>query len=150
MAPALPQDRRTTSPRPGVLQRTSLCTGPWRSRDHPPADPSQDEVWLLSGDQLFGRVLRTDGRSVVLDARFGRRTLPWTAVRGIYLRRQAAPARPETAGRVRLAIDNGADAEPDRLEGVVLALDEGRCRLRHPLFGELNLERGRVVRIQWP
>lgn len=116
----------------------------------PSGDPSQDEVWLLSGDQLFGRVLRADGRSVVLAARFGRRTLPWTAVRGIYLRRQADPARPATAGRVRLAIDNGADAEPDRLEGVVLSLDERRCRLRHALFGELELARGRVVRIQWP
>jgi hypothetical protein len=116
----------------------------------PAGDPSQDEVWLLDGDQLFGHILRAEGRSVVLEGSFGRCTLPWSLVRGIYPRRQpgAAPLA-ASPGQVRLWIANGSNAEPDRLEGVVLSLDERRCRFRHALLGEVELERGRVVRVQW-
>jgi len=115
----------------------------------PPGDPGQDEVWLLSGDQLFGRLLRADSRAVVLEGRFGQRTLAWSAVRGLFLRRAARPIRPGEAGRVRLWLDNGIDSQLDRLEGTVLSLDERRCRLRHALLGEVVLERGRVSRVQF-
>jgi hypothetical protein len=115
----------------------------------PVGDPSQDEVWLLGGDQLFSRILRADSHAVVLEGRFGRRTLPWRLVRGIYPRRPADGARPATpAGQVRLWIVNGY-AEPDRLVGTVLSLDERRCRFRHALLGEVELERSRVFRVQW-
>ena len=115
----------------------------------PPGDPRQDEVWLLEGDQLFGRILRANGRSILLEGRFGRRTLPWTLVRGIYLGREASARPGAPAAPVRLSIDNGVDVQPDRLEGTVLSLDERRCRLRHPLLGDIELERGRVSRVQF-
>lgn len=113
----------------------------------PPGDASQDEIWLLSGDQLFGHVLRADRRAVVLRGRFGQRTLPWNCIRGIYLRR--GPPLPRPAGeRVRLWVENGTP-QADELEGF-LSLDERRWRLRHALLGTVELERDRVRRIQWP
>lgn len=113
-----------------------------------PGDPSQDELLLSGGDQLFGRVSRADGRSLTIEGRFGRRTLSWTAVRGFYLRRAPRPAESDRGERVRLWIENG-QAQPDELEGIVLSLDARRCRLRHALLGELDLERGRIARILW-
>jgi hypothetical protein len=113
----------------------------------PGGDPDQDEVWLRDGDQLFGSVARADRRAVVLDGRFGKRTLPWTALRGISLKRGLA-RRPPRAARVRVWVENG-DGPPDELEGTVLSLDERRCRLRHAELGEVVFERGRLSRIQW-
>lgn len=114
----------------------------------PDGDATQDEVWLLDGDQLFGRQLRADGVRLVLEGHFGRRTFPWTAARGAYLRREAVPPGGEKGERVRVWIENGF-AGHDELEGEVLSLDDRRCRLRHAHLGEVSLERGRVARILW-
>src|SRR5205807_10518463 len=64
---------------------------------HPPGDAAQDEIWLLPGDQLFGRIVRADRRGIEIHGRVGKRSLPWTVVRGIFLQAIARlPKRPWT------------------------------------------------------
>ncbi len=110
----------------------------------PPADAEQDSVRLLDDDQLFGHILQADRRTVQIEGRFGKRTLPWTTVSGCAFRRPAAPPSANEGARVRLLVRSGLCPEPDVLEGVVTAQDERRLVLRHALLGELTLERGRV------
>ncbi len=113
---------------------------------HPPGDPTQDEVWLASGDQLFGQILQADGRSVTIQGRYGKRTLPWTEVRGLYPLQQAA--RKALRGGVRVWLHNGLTAEPDVLEGELQGLDGERLKLRHAWLGELSLERRWLKQLQ--
>jgi len=114
----------------------------------PPGEPTQDEVWLATGDQLFGRLVQADARSLTIQGKYGKRILPWTAVRGLYPQLQAgqAPVRAETG--VRLWLNNGLTPEPDLLEGELLGLDGERLKLRHAFLGELSLERRWLKQLQ--
>ncbi len=110
----------------------------------PPADAEQDEVQLADGDQLFGRIVGADRRTLRIEGRFGKRSLPWTELAGCSFRRTDAPPRGNQAANVRLLVYSGLGSDVDVLDGVVTALDERRLTLRHPLLGEVTLERGRV------
>jgi hypothetical protein len=116
---------------------------------HRRADRGQDELWLLSGDQLFGRVLKADRRGIVLQARFGKRSWGWGEVRGIYLRETAAPPRTLEGEQVEVRIRTGAGPESDRVVGQVRGLDDKQLTLAHPLLGELVIERTRLRRLRW-
>jgi hypothetical protein len=113
-----------------------------------PGDPAQDEVWRADGDQLFGRVVTADRRSVDFDGPGGRRSLPWAGLRGLWLADAAPPPRASDGAHVRLWLRPGAGGEPDELEGLVTGLDERRLTLRHPLLGELSLPRERLLRLR--
>ena len=114
----------------------------------PPAEDEQDAVRLRDDDQLFGRILRADRRTIEIEGRFGKRSLPWTAVSGCSFRRPAAPPNANKGAKVRLLVRSGLCPESDVLEGVVTALDERRLVLRHALLGELTFKRGRVRELQ--
>ena len=112
----------------------------------PPGDAGQDEVWLADGDQLFGDVLRIDLRAVELQGRFGKRSLPWSDVRGCWFKHAAPP--PAEGARVRLWIDSGLDPEPDILDGVLKSLNEKQLTLQHSSLGELHVPRDRLRRLR--
>ncbi len=118
----------------------------------PAGDPTQEEVWLADGDQLFGDGLHIDRRSVEIRAHFGKRSLPWADVRGCWLRRDAKLrplTRPGSPGAlVRLWIDSGLDPEPDVLDGVLKAIDDKQATLIHPALGELHVPRDRLRRLR--
>ena len=114
----------------------------------PPGDPTQEEVWLADGDQLFGDALHVDRRAVEIQGHFGKRSLPWAEVRGCWFRRDAAPPRPIDGARVRLWIDSGLDPEPDVLDGVLKAIDDKQATLQHPTLGELHVPRERLRRLR--
>jgi hypothetical protein len=114
----------------------------------PPGDPSQDEVWLLSGDQVLGQVLQADGKQIALRGRFGERTLPWGEVRGLFLQRGSPPLQTTEGEHVRIRLRCGVGADLDELHGVVASLDERQLVLRHPVLGECKIERGRLQQLQ--
>ena len=87
----------------------------------PPAEDEQDAVRLRDDDQLFGRILRADRRTIEIEGRFGKRSLPWTAVSGCSFRRPAAPPNANKGAKVRLLVRSGLCPESDVLEGVVTA-----------------------------
>jgi hypothetical protein len=119
-----------------------------REWPRPEGDPTQDELWLASGDQLFGKVVRAERKEVALEAHFGTRAFPWTELRG-WFPRLAAPRPKAAAGAiVRARLRNGADAFDDVLDGVVTALNDKHLTLRHALLGELRIERRRVVSLR--
>jgi hypothetical protein len=113
----------------------------------PEGDASQDEIWLLSGDQLFGKVSRVNSRIIDLRSAFGSRTFAWGEVRGLYLRQQSALVRKSEEGPVRVWLRSGGGLEPDQLEGTVHLLDQKRLVLKHALLGELEIERRRLHRL---
>jgi hypothetical protein len=112
----------------------------------PAGDLDQDEVWLLSGDQLFGNVVRCDRRTLNLKGLFGERSLPWGDVRGIRLKNAMPPPRTTEGEHVRLRLHPGAGHELDEIEGVLRGLDDRSLSLRH-LAGELVIPRDRVRRL---
>jgi hypothetical protein len=116
---------------------------------HSRADPDQDELWLRDGDQVFGRVLTADRRSICLRARFGKRIWVWGDVRGLYLREAISPSRITEGEQVRIRVRTGAGPELDRVVGQVRGLDADRLTVRAPILGELVIDRHRVRRLRW-
>jgi len=139
----LPQPGRTTAGRV-AFSAFSLHRAVDEPR-RPDGDPAQDEVWLASGDQLFGRVLEASREGITCEGRFGSRTLPWLKARGVFFRQQPAPE--PIPGVVRLSFDNGFDAVHDVIVGALGTLTPGKLSLRHRDLGELSLERGRLRRL---
>jgi hypothetical protein len=115
----------------------------------PPGEPDQDDVWLAAGDQLFGNIVAADERSIDLQCRLGPRTLAWSDVRAVNLRRQAGPPRVATGEHVRVWIDVGDGWTPDQLEGVVTGLNDQHLVLTHPYLGRVQVERAAVRQILW-
>jgi hypothetical protein len=114
-----------------------------------PAEASpQDEVWLASGDQLFGRLTRLDRRGLEMEGRFGKRSLTWAEARGAFPRPTALPPATTDGAHVRAWLRPAAGNEPDELEGVLRALDERRLTLRHPALGDLVIDRTRLLRLK--
>jgi hypothetical protein len=116
---------------------------------HTPGDSSQDELWLLGGDQLFGHVLSADRRSIDVRGRFGKKSFPWAEVRGLFLEQQALTAKSSEGEHVRVWLRSGISAESDRLVGVIRKLDDRRLTLRHALLGDLEIERVRLHQLRW-
>jgi hypothetical protein len=114
----------------------------------PEGDPTQDEVWLVDGDQLFGKLTRADRNTIELDSRSGKRAVAWAEIRGIYLRNEAASPRTTEGEHVRLGVWPGAGSHLDRLEGAVRALDERSLTVADPALGEIAVARGRLRQIQ--
>jgi hypothetical protein len=115
---------------------------------HQDADPTQDEVWLRSGDQVLGQVPRADRRGVEVRGVFGNRVLDWGEVRGVFLRRQPVPPRNREGEVVRVWLRGEGGAPADELEGVVRQFDERHLTLVHPVLGEQKIERGRLQRLR--
>jgi hypothetical protein len=113
-----------------------------------PGPLEQDEIWLASGDQVFGDLLEADGRTIVVEARFGKRSYPWSAVRGAFFRGAAKTAPVGRAVEVRFRSGPGVSA--DQLTADMIDLNDRRLRLRHAVLGELEIERSRLERIRFP
>jgi hypothetical protein len=113
----------------------------------PPVDASHDELWLLPGDQLFGRIARADRRAIEIHGRFGKRSLPWSAVRGIFFKAGAPVTKAVEGEHVRVWLRSGF-AETDELDFVLRSLGADKITMRHPLLGDLEFDRARVDRLR--
>ena len=119
------------------------------TRRRPAGDPKRDELWLASGDQLFGDVRRVDPEGVEIVGRFGSRSYAWKELRGWFPRRSEVVAGRVPKGvEVRLEIHSGMRAEPDALVGVLTALDDKKATLHHPLLGEVVIPRTSIATVK--
>jgi hypothetical protein len=114
-------------------------------------DPSQDEVRLVGGDQLFGRIESADSDrvAVVVDGR--KAQVGWGEVAGLYFRRAPAPSALVEGLLVRLEwrSEPGADArDADRVEGTLMAVSDAAFTLATPYAGTLSIPRDRLRRLQ--
>jgi hypothetical protein len=121
----------------------------------PPAslevDPSQDEVRLVVGDQLYGVLREATVDHVVIEVADRPVTLDWSEVSGVHLRRGASPGVPIEGPIVRLewrTTPTDRDQDLDFAEGTVAAISNAAITLATPYAGLLSIPRDRLVRMR--
>lgn len=105
-----------------------------------PGPPDLDEVWLASGDQVFGQITSADEHAIGFTARYGKRTFPWKSVRGIFFGKQ--PRSTDQGATVRFRSGPGVTA--DSLDGIIIDVNERRMVLRHAVLGDVTIARDRL------
>ncbi len=113
-------------------------------------DPSQDEVRLVSGDQLFGKLGACDADSVrlTLDGREIR--LGWNDVAGLYPRRSSGSSSPIAGVWVDVEWRTVAGGDPrdlDRVEAVLAGVEETSVILDIPHVGRVSIPRDAIRQI---
>ncbi len=102
-------------------------------------DPRQDELRLIDGDQVWGRLKTGSTQGVLLEVEG--RTIPfaWSEVSEIYFRREPGPASVVAGPLVRVEgkDDRGIEG-PDRLEGALIELTASRFVLDAPYVGRVT------------
>ncbi len=107
---------------------------------------NQDLLWLEQGEQLFGRIVSANARSITLDAKFGKRDLPWSRVRGIFFAQpNAMPALPDQ----EITFRPGPGFALDRVRAKLLRWENTKLLARHELLGEIALERACLDKIRF-
>ncbi len=116
-------------------------------------DPSQDEVRLVVGDQLYGQVHQADHDRVTIDIEEKSVALDWSEVAGIHFRRVPATS-PIVAGALARLEWHAVPGEPrdgrdlDFAEGAVTAISDTAITLATPYAGTLVIPRDRLVRLR--
>jgi hypothetical protein len=114
-------------------------------------DPTQDEVRLVQGDQVFGTVRSADADRVILRVLGKDVALPWSEVAGLYFRRAAVPARPIGGLLVRLEWRSAPGNDPgdiDQVEGALTSVSDKSVSLVTPYAGVLTIPRDRLRRLR--
>ena len=106
----------------------------------------QDILWLEHGEQLFGRIVAADAVMVTLEAKFGRRSMAWSQLRGIYF---AYPKAGPTSAEPEIAFRAAPGFPVDSLRAKLLRWNDGRLIVRHDIFGEIAIERERLDKIRF-
>jgi hypothetical protein len=106
----------------------------------------QDILWLEHGEQLFGRIVAADAVMVTLEAKFGRRSMAWSQLRGIYF---ACPKAGPTSAEPEIAFRAAPGFPVDSLRAKLLRWNDGRLIVRHDIFGEIAIERERLDKIRF-
>jgi hypothetical protein len=123
----------------------------------PPAsleiDPSQDEVRLVLGDQLYGTITSADAEHVTIAVDATPVTFKWSEVAGLYFRRAPAPGA-SVEGQLGRIEWTAAPSEPnqprelDHAEGAITAISGTTVTLQTPYAGTLTIPRDRLVLLQ--
>lgn len=111
----------------------------------PVPDRDQDMLWLEQGEQLFGRILSADSESVTLEAKFGKRTLAWSRLRGILFAQKKAAL---LADGPEITFRPGSGFPVDYLRAKLVRWEGTRLIVVHSLFGEIAIERERLHTIR--
>ena len=116
-------------------------------------DPTQDEVRLVVGDQLYGQIRQADHEHVVIEIDGKPVTLDWSEVAGIYFRRVPVAASPVEGALARLEWrtmpgepNEGRDL--DHAEGAITAISDSAITLATPYAGTLTIPRDRLARLR--
>jgi hypothetical protein len=107
----------------------------------PQSAPDQDSLWLEHGEQIFGKIVSVGADQVVLDAKFGKRTVAWSSLRGILFaqsKQAAAPIETEIVFRP------GPGFSLDQMRGKLVRWEKDQLIVEHRLLGEIAVERGRL------
>ncbi|MBX6313670.1 MAG: hypothetical protein IRY99_12240 [Isosphaeraceae bacterium] len=114
-------------------------------------DPAQDEVRLVSGDQIFGQIQAADPEHIILKMAGRSVTLGWAEVSGLYFRRAPAVSAPVEGLLVRAdwrSAPGAEDRATDSIEGALIAASDAAFLLATPYAGTLTIPRDRMSRLQ--
>ncbi len=114
-------------------------------------DPTQDEVRLAGGDQLFGTIQSADGARIRLSVDEQEVTLPWSEVSGLDFKRVSNPGQPIEGLLVRVDWRAAPGNEPhdlDQADGALASLSDATLTLSTPYAGTLTIARDRLRRLQ--
>ncbi len=95
-------------------------------------DPTQDEIRLGGGDQLFGAIREANGEHVSFRVDNQDLNLPWSEVSGLTFRRQVKPGRPIQGLIVHVewrAAPGNDSRDLDQAEGVLTSLTDTTATL---------------------
>lgn len=109
----------------------------------PPRHPELDEVWLESGDQIFGNFRLVDSQYLELASSRETRRIPRNLVRGLFPR-QSAIRDVQLPAPWQLTLRDPSGCESSRLTGLIRTWGEREIVMIHPLLGELKLPRSQV------
>ncbi len=107
---------------------------PFRSFE---VDPTQDEARLVSGDQLFGKVLGADGNAVVLEMLGQKVRCEWPEVMSLHFHRRSTAASLLTGQQVRVEWLNGPTRDLDAIEGALQAVSDRVLNIQTPFAGTI-------------
>jgi hypothetical protein len=134
-APAEPDLRATFDDL--VLKRHAE---PVESIEH---DLSQDEVRLVAGDQVFGRVTEASRTAIRIDLLGKPLEIPWSDVAGLTFRRDPHPSDPLAGLWVQARWQPPGHASKrrslDQVEGVLSACDSSTLTIQTPYAGEVAI-----------
>lgn len=115
-------------------------------------DRSRDQVDLASGDQLFGKLVAMNGRSITLQAGAQQTDLKWSDLSCLHFATGPSVARGVSGRIVRIELQPWNNTTPvpasDTLSGALIAIDQDSCTLDHPLCGQLKIPWNNVWRIR--
>lgn len=112
----------------------------------PANNTAADFLWLIHGEQIFGRIVAADARSVVLEGKPGKLTIAWARLRGIGFAESAhQPALADAEIYVRSSLGYLSDI----LHAKLLRWDDEKLIARHASLGELALARNRLEKIRF-
>ncbi|HEV3122094.1 MAG TPA: hypothetical protein VGY53_09335 [Isosphaeraceae bacterium] len=114
-------------------------------------DPSQDELRLTGGDQLFGHLKSADPERLLFQIDGKDAMVGWNEVAGVYFRRAPAQSEPIEGLLVRLEWRAAGGNDPrdvDRIEGALAAVSNSAFTLQTPYAGTLAISRDRLLRLE--
>ena len=115
------------------------------------ASPLVDDIRLVDGDQVFGRLKGADPEAVTLRVDNTEVALPWTEVASLAFRRAPEQGRPVEGLLVRLEWRSAPGNDPrdlDQVEGALLAVTDTAFTLATPYSGELTIPRDRLRKLK--
>ena len=113
--------------------------------------PQVDDVRLVDGDQIFGRLKSADPDSVKIRVDGADVGLPWTDVASLHFRRAPEPGRPIEGLLVRVEWRSAPGNDPrdlDQVEGALLGLTESAITVATAYSGNLTIPRDRLRRLR--
>ncbi len=113
--------------------------------------PRVDDVRLVDGDQVFGRLKGADADSVTLQVDGRDVMLAWTEVASLCFHRAPEQSRPVDGLLVRVEWRSspGTDLrDTDQVEGALLALTDATLTVATPYAGDLAIPRDRLRKLR--
>jgi hypothetical protein len=115
------------------------------------ATPGLDDVRLVDGDQVFGRLKSADAEAVTLRVDNTEVALPWTEVASLAFRRVPEQGQAVEGLFVRLQWRSAPGNDPrdlDQVEGALIAVTDNTFTLATPYSGELTIPRDRLRQLK--
>ena len=112
--------------------------------------PKVDDVRLVDGDQVFGRLKGADADTVTLRVDGRDVALAWTEVASLCFHRAPEPSRPVDGLLVRAEWRSspGSDTRDiDQVEGALLAISDVSITVATPYSGDLTIPRDRLRKL---